>query len=166
MKNLLLSLLVSAFVADTGAAVFFIGFGPAEVGVRVGQPVGVSTVDVNVPVTNVGDSTPIVGVPPMFVGAYARQPFSIPLPVFTLTVDSSTPLNNGFETIPFTEISWVAATGDIPSGVFSGAPAQVILGPVIAAFVIIDTHTFSYANTALIASGTYTGTVTYTAAVP
>ena len=159
MKNLPLFLLLSTLVADTNAAVFFIGFGAAEIGMRVGQPVGVSTVDVNVPVTNVGDSTPIVG-------AYARQPFSIPFPVFTLTVDSSTALNNGFETIPFTEISWVAATGGIPSGVFAGTPAQVILGPIIAAFVVIDTHTFSYANTNLIASGTYTGTVTYTAAVP
>ncbi len=166
MKNLLLFLLVSALVADASAAVFFIGFGPAQIGVRVGQPAGVSTVDVNVPVTNVGDGTPIGGTPAMFVGAYARQPFSIPFKVFTLTVDSSTPLNNGFETIPFTEISWVAAAGDIPSGTFAGTPAQVILGPIVAAFVVIDTHTFSYANTNLIASGTYAGTVTYTAAVP
>ena len=166
MKNLLLFLLVSAFAADTHAVVFFIGFGAAQIGVRVGQPVGVSTVDVNVPVTNVSDGTPIGGVPAMFVGAYARQPFSVPFKVFTLTVDSSTPLNNGFETIPFTEISWVAAAGDIPSGVFAGTPAQVILGPIIAAFVVIDTYTFTYANNNLIASGTYTGTVTYTAAVP
>lgn len=166
MKSFCTIFILLAFVFEASAQIFYIGFGAPQIGIRVGQPTGVSTVDVNVPVNNIGDGTPIVGTPAVFVGAYARAPFSFPYPVFTMSVDSSLPLSNGSETIPFTEISWTSAAGDIPSGTFTGGNSQVILGPIIAAFVVTDTHTFEYANTDLIASGSYTGRVTYTAAVP
>lgn len=153
-------------INSASSNVSFIGFGaPAVVAVRVGQSAGVSTVDIDVPVTNVGDGTPVPGNPPIFVGAVARHPFTFPLPVFTLSVDSSVPLSNGVNSIPFNEISWRSAQGDIPSGTFNGSTSQVILGPVIAAFVVTDTHTFSYANSQIYSAGTYVGRVTYTAAV-
>jgi hypothetical protein len=107
----------------------------------------------------------VVGGPSVFVGALARHPFTFPFPVFTLSVDSSVPLTNGIDTIPLTEISWVATEGTIPSGTFNGTNSQVIFGPFIAAFIATDTHTFVYANNTVLSSGNYTGRVIYTAAV-
>ena len=154
--------------ADPAFAAFsFIGFGaPPVVGIRVGRAAGVSTVRVNVPANRVGDGSPVRGNPPIFVGAFARHPFTFPFPVFTLSVDSSIPLTNGVENIPFTEMSWTARDGDIPDGAYTGSTSQVILGPIIAAFVVTDRHRFSYANTQVVSAGIYTGRVTYTAAVP
>ena len=84
------------FAPLSHAAITFIGFGATPiVAVRVGQPAGISTVDVTVPGDQVGSGTPVVGTPPIFVGALAQAPFAFPFPVFTLSVDSSVPLTNG-----------------------------------------------------------------------
>ncbi len=149
------------------AAITFVGFAaPPDIAVRVGAPSGVSTVDFAVPAAGVGSGPPVTGTPGVFIGALARHPFTFPFPVFTLSVDSSVAMTNGTENINFNQISWTATEGDIPSGTFSGASAQVILGPLLAAFIVTDTHTFEYANSTVMAAGTYTGRVTYTAAIP
>ena len=163
--SVLFGLILVSVAAE--ATITFVGFGaPPVVAVRIGQPAGIATIDFNVPANAVGSGTPVAGTPSVFVGALARHPFAFPFPVFTLTVDSSTPMSNGAETINFTEIQWVSTEADIPSGSFNGSNGQVILGPIIAAFSVTDTHTFVYANSAVIAAGTYVGRVTYTAALP
>jgi hypothetical protein len=81
-----------------------------------------------------------------------------------LTADSSVPLNDGAgHTIPFTQISWVGAN-EVQSGTFTGASSQQIL--MTTSQVTQGTMSFSYANTVYVASGTYTGRVTYTLSSP
>lgn len=81
-----------------------------------------------------------------------------------LTADSSTPLTDGTNTIPFTEISWTAAD-DFSSGVFAGEVAQQI-DQFTGSGAHTGTYTFTYANSVLRPSGTYDGLVTYTLSSP
>lgn len=85
----------------------------------------------------------------------------------TLTVTSPANLTNANgDTIPFSEISWtVAAPGSsqpnvIAAGTFNGGTTT--LATVSANRYIENCHTFTFANTAVRAAGTYTGQVTYT----
>ena len=146
------------------------GWGPpAEVRIRVGVPAGVTTVTHNVPATQIGDGTPIEGAPAsVLIEASARRATARDgnRTRFIISVDSSTPLSNGTNTISFTNISWTALDGDIPSGKFNGSPAQVILDPTRARFLVRDWHTFYYNNTQVVPYGTYTGSVIYTVSVP
>lgn len=142
---------------------------PAEVRIRVGAATGITTVTHNVPATNVGDGTPVAGTPnSILIEASARRAsiFSALFTNFIVTADSSTPLSNGTDTIPFTSISWTAQDEDIPSGNFTGSPAQVILSPTRAIWRVRDWHTFYYNNTRIVPYGTYTGRITYTVSVP
>ncbi|HEY9143860.1 MAG: hypothetical protein CL625_03380 [Arenimonas sp.] len=82
-------------------------------------------------------------------------------------VGSGTGLSNGSEIIPWSQITGTAATGgatglDVP---VVGAAAITI--PASDGVVNrTDTWSFEYANDNLVAGGTYTGTVTYTATAP
>lgn len=89
----------------------------------------------------------------------------------TLTADVSAPLSNGADSIPFSKIRWTAsgnldgnAAQPIPSNSFGDA------SKVLASFPVNtwreSCHSFSYANDAVVASGTYQGTITYTLAAP
>ncbi len=164
---ILLTLMV---VPAVRAELVFIGWGAAaEIRLRVGAPVGVTTVSHDVPATNVGDGTPIVGAPnSVLIEVSARRAnfFQAIFTNFTLSVDSSIPMSSGSNSIPFTDISWTAQDGTIASGSFSGTPGQVILGPTLAIWQARDWHTFYYNNVRLVPSGVYTGRVTYTAAIP
>lgn len=89
----------------------------------------------------------------------------------TLRVTSPASLSNAAgDTIPFTQISWtVAAPGSnnpnvIPAGTFNGATQTLATVP--ANTYIENCHTFSYANSAIRAAGTYNGRVTYTLSSP
>jgi hypothetical protein len=89
----------------------------------------------------------------------------------TLSVTSPPSLTSaGGDTIPFSEIGWsVAAPGSptpnvIPSGSFSGA--QQTLATIAAGTYIENCHSFTYANGAVRAAGTYDGRVTYTLTSP
>jgi hypothetical protein len=89
----------------------------------------------------------------------------------TLSVTSPSSLTNaGGDTIPFSDISWsVAAPGSptpnvIPSGSFTGG--QQTLANVAANTYIENCHSFTYANSAVQAAGTYDGRVTYTLTSP
>ena len=153
------------------ADIIFIGWDAPvdEVRIRVGAATGITTVTHNVPVAQVGDGTPIEGTPAsVLIEASARRVTSRAAnrTYFIVSVDSSTPLSNGTNTISFTNISWTAQDGDIPSGNFNGSPAQVILEPTRARFLVRDWHTFYYNNTQIVPYGTYTGSITYTVSVP
>lgn len=73
-------------------------------------------------------------------------------------------------TIPFSQISWTSSgIGDtgaqpFPSGAFLGG-SQVI-GTIARNQWAESCHTFSYANSSIVAAGTYTGRVTYTLSTP
>ena len=140
-----------------------------EVRIRVGAPTGVTTVTHNVPATQIGDGTPIEGAPASVLieasARRARRPDANRTD-FIISVDSATPLSNGSNTISFTNISWTAQDEDIPSGNFTGSPAQVLLDPTRARWLVRDWHTFYYNNTQIVPSGTYAGSVTYTVSVP
>lgn len=89
----------------------------------------------------------------------------------TLRVTSPASLSNAAgDTIPFTQISWtVSAPGSnnpnvIPAGTFNGATQTLATVP--ANTYIENCHTFSYANSAIRAAGTYNGRVTYTLSSP
>ena len=89
----------------------------------------------------------------------------------TLTVVSPANLTSaGGDTIPFTQISWtVSAPGSgapnvIPAGTFNGG--TLTLATVPGNTYLENCHTFSYANSAVRAAGTYNGTVTYTLTAP
>jgi hypothetical protein len=74
------------------------------------------------------------------------------------------------DTIPFGQISWtVSAPGSgvpnvIPAGTFNGATQTLATIP--ANTYIENCHSFSYANSAVRAAGTYNGQVTYTVSSP
>lgn len=165
-----ITLIVFIFQPTAHAEIVFNFWGaPAEVRIRVGAATGITTVTHNVPATNVGDGTPVAGTPnSVLIEASARRAsiFSALFTNFIVTADSSTPLSNGTDTIPFTSISWTAQDEDIPSGNFTGSPAQTILSPTRAIWLVRDWHTFYYNNTQIVPYGTYTGRVTYTVSVP
>ena len=151
------------------AELVHVGFAPLdEVRIRVGAQTGVTTVTHNVPATQIGDGTPIEGAPAsVLIEASARQATPPnPKRTYIISVDSSTPLSNGTNTISFTNISWTSQDEDIPSGNFNGSPAQVLFGPHEYKELVRDWHTFYYNNTQIVPSGTYTGSVTYTVSVP
>lgn len=89
----------------------------------------------------------------------------------TLRVTSPTNLVNATgDTIPFTQISWTSSgNGDtgaqpFPAGAFTGGTQTI--GTIARNQWAESCHTFSYANSAMRASGTYTGRVTYTLTSP
>lgn len=89
----------------------------------------------------------------------------------TLRVTSPANLTNAAgDTIPFNQISWTvsapgsAAPNVIPAGTFNGATQTLATIP--ANTYIENCHTFSYANSAVRAAGTYNGRVTYTLTSP
>jgi hypothetical protein len=89
----------------------------------------------------------------------------------TLSVTSPASLTTaGGDSIPFSQIGWtVSAPGSpnpnvIPAGTFNGG--QQTLATVAANTYIENCHSFSYANSALPAAGTYNGRVTYTMTSP
>ncbi len=162
------------FIFQPIAHAYFTEAGTAsldEVRIRVGAQTGVTTVTHNVPATQIGDGTPIEGAPTsVIIEASARRASWGDRNLrFIISVDSSTPLSNGTNTISFTNISWTAEDGGnrgIPSGNFNGSPAQVLLVPTRARYLVTDYHTFYYNNTQIVPSGTYTGSVTYTVSMP
>jgi hypothetical protein len=84
----------------------------------------------------------------------------------TLTVNSAVPLlNSSGETLPFSQISWVSSDNSIPSGTFSTSAAQTLL-TMTTSRQYESCHTFQYANTGVVAAGTYRGRVTYTLSMP
>jgi hypothetical protein len=129
----------------------------------------ISEVAFSVPASQLGNGTVISGTPAINIEVEIRASAADPLTAF-LTVDSfSHPLTidapGSTARIPFSQISWTARDGDIPSGSFADSIDQPIVNfPSSQGYS--DVHTFNYANTLGLEAGTYTGRVIYTWAVP
>lgn len=107
----------------------------------------------------------------MYIGGFYRYSSNTAGTAATLTATAPANLVSADgDTIPFTQISWTSAgNGDtgaepFPAGAFTGA-AQT-LGTIARNRWSESCHTFSYANSAIRAAGTYTGRVTYTLTAP
>jgi hypothetical protein len=103
----------------------------------------------------------------VYVGGWARLPSGSGNAV--LTVSSPANLTSGGNAIPFSQISWTSTANgntspDIPAGTFNGG--TITLRNIAAGTWVENCHSFSYANTAVVAAGTYTGRVTYSLAMP
>jgi hypothetical protein len=103
----------------------------------------------------------------VYIGGWVRTPAGTGTGV--LSVTSPATLTSGTTTIPFSQISWTSTangntTPDIPAGAFNGGTQT--LRNIAAGNWVENCHTFSYANTNVVAAGTYTGRVTYTLALP
>lgn len=106
----------------------------------------------------------------VMVGAGYRRNGSAPA---TATLSVSTPPNltsAGGDTIPISQIRWTVSApgsgnpGVIPAGTFSGG--SQFLTTVPGNTYIENCHTFSYANSAIRAAGTYNARATYTLTAP
>ena len=107
----------------------------------------------------------------VYVGGFYRIPGTT---AATATLSVSTPigglLNASGDTIPFSQISWVSSgIGDtgaqvFPTGAFTGGTQT--LATLNRNTWNESCHAFSYANTNLVAAGTYTGRATYTLTAP
>jgi hypothetical protein len=107
----------------------------------------------------------------MIGASYRRSNFRDGPASATLRVSSPANLTNGNgETIPISQISWtVSAPGStlpdvISAGTFNGSTQTLATVP--ANRYIENCHTFSYANSAIRAAGTYNARVTYTLSSP
>ena len=104
--------------------------------------------------------------------AYYRNPGDPNRVYVTMTPTPATGLTNGVVSVPWTEISWTSSnTGGqgLPNGAFTGAPNQPFInfiGGIASARRREASLTYSYANSASVASGTYDGRVTFTATTP
>jgi hypothetical protein len=105
----------------------------------------------------------------VYVGGYFRLP-AASTTVAVLQVTTPASLVNGAFSIPFNQISWTStangnAAADIPAGTFLSG-GTLFLRNFGANTFVENCHTFTYANSAPVASGTYTGRATYTLTAP
>ena len=141
-----------------------------QLSIQVGKgKKNINEVAFSVPASQLGNGNVITAKPGIKITVKIRATGATSLPA-SLTVDSfSNPLETndpGSSTIPFSQISWTARRGDIPSGTFTGAINQPIVDFTSSKHKLDDVHTFSYANTLDLEAGTYTGRVIYTWAAP
>jgi len=149
----------------------------------------VNKVSVSVPAAQVGngtaqqmtsDSTQAVSFydnysfcnPPtqVYIGGFYRLPGNSGTATLSVTTSAANLTDAAGDTIPFSQISWTSSgNGDtgtevIPGGTFTGGTQT------LATFKVNtwneSCHTFSYANAASVAAGTYTGRATYTLSAP
>jgi hypothetical protein len=105
----------------------------------------------------------------VYIGGFFRLPGAAGTATLSVTTAANL-VNATGDTIPFSQISWASSgNGDagaesIPAGAFNGGTQT------LATFKVNtwneSCHTFSYANAASVASGTYTGRATYTMSAP
>jgi hypothetical protein len=108
----------------------------------------------------------------LYVGGFYRRPNTASGAGATLTAAVPANLSNGAGgTIPFSQVSWTSSgIGDtgaqpFPAGTFVGGSTQTI-GTIDRNQWAESCLTFSYANTAVVQGGTYSGTVVYTLSAP
>jgi hypothetical protein len=183
MRSGLLALLVSAAL-PAAAVTVAIGNGTQQLRLRVGATGGtISLVTFTVPAASAGNGTPIVGTTLASAGsaqgasfpacpannvrvwARARAPINNSRTA-TLQVNSSGSLTSGVNSIPFTDFDWITSSGpEIPSGAFSGAPAQVLMAFQNSREVGMCLQ-FRFLNNTVYPAGTYTGQLTYNISMP
>ena len=107
----------------------------------------------------------------LYIGGFYRFNNNTAGAAATLTATSPANLTSAAgDTIPFTQISWTSSgIGDsgaqpFPAGTFTGATQTI--GTIQRNQWAESCHTFSYANSAIRAAGTYNGRVTYTLTAP
>jgi hypothetical protein len=105
----------------------------------------------------------------VYVGGFYRLPTTNTTSA-VLQVTTPAGLTSGVNTIPFNQISWTStalgnAGADIPAGTFISG-GTLFLRNFAANSYVENCHTFSYANTAPVAAGTYDGRATYTLTAP
>jgi hypothetical protein len=135
-------------------------------GNSVAQPMTSNSTQANSPYDNFAVCQPTLG--QVYIGGYLRQPAGS-VGNAVLQVSTPTSLVSGADSIPFTQISWTStalgnAGADIPAGAFTGATQ--FLRNIATNTYVENCHTFSYANAAVQAAGTYTGRATYTLIAP
>jgi len=106
----------------------------------------------------------------VYIGGFYRRPGTTGNATLTVTTSAANLVDAAGDTIPFSQISWTSSgNGDtgtevIPGGTFTGGTQT------LATFTgntwNESCHTFSYANAASVAAGTYTGRATYTLSAP
>ena len=169
-------------VGDGGYSGTFIGNGTPQNNATVNR------ISVTVPAASLGSGTPLVmtssatqatshydgfafcNLPnEVYVGGFYRGTASSGSGLLTATVTQ--PLANASgDTIPFSQISWTSSgNGDtgaqpFPAGTFTGGTQTLASFPVNTWRE--SCHRFSYANSSVVAAGTYNGRVTYTLSVP
>lgn len=170
MRLLLLAGLL--FVSAAQAVTLILAKAPPqdEVYLQVGsEGAAVDTVSFDVTPASMLNNAQVAGQPPILIIARAR---SAPpgRSAATLTVDSSTPLTSGAESISFSQIGWTSSNpGEIAPGGFTGGTTQTIAE--------FQTHpgegeeiqaelSFYYLNQQPVGEGTYTGRVVYTLSMP
>jgi len=190
-----LLLLGGLVAAPASAWVLTLTPGPKQLFLMVGvgtpsaNNAAINTVSVSVPAASVGngaslamtsDSTqsasPYDGYPvcnppgQVYVGGSYRQP-NAGAGAASATLQVSTPaaLTNGIDTIPFAQIGWTSTangdtTADIPAGNFNGG--TLFLANFARNTFVENCFSYSYANSAVVAAGTFTGRAVFTLAVP
>jgi hypothetical protein len=121
----------------------------------------------NSPFDNFAVCSPTAG--QVYVGGFYRMPTTNTTSA-VLQVTTPAGLTSGVNTIPFNQISWTStalgnAGADIPAGTFISG-GTLFLRNFAANSYVENCHTFSYANTAPVAAGTYNGRATYTLTAP
>jgi hypothetical protein len=105
----------------------------------------------------------------VYIGGFFRLPGAAGTATLSVTTAANL-VNATGDTIPFSQISWTSSgNGDagaevIPAGAFNGGTQTLTTFKVNTWNE--SCHTFSYANAASVASGTYTGRATYTLSAP
>lgn len=105
----------------------------------------------------------------LYVGGFYRSTTNTGAATLTATSPANLVNANG-DRIPFSQISWTSSgNGDtgaqpFPAGTFNGATRTI--GSVARNQWAESCHTFRYANSNFVASGTYTGRVVYTLSTP
>lgn len=137
---------------------------PAVVGNATAQPMAG-----NGRVTSDWDNFGFCNAGQVYIGGFFRGNNSAGTASLTATAPAT--LSNGAgNTIPFSQISWISSgNGDtgaqpMPSGNFASTVQTLASFPVNRWQE--SCHLFSYANSAVVAAGTYTGTVVYTLSSP
>ena len=106
----------------------------------------------------------------VYIGGFFRLPGAAGTATLSVTTSAANLTNATGDTIPFSQISWTSSgIGDagaepIPAGTFTGGTQTLATFPVNTWRE--SCHTFSYANAANVAAGTYTGRATYTLSAP
>jgi len=107
----------------------------------------------------------------LYVGGFYRFNNNAAGAGATLSANSSSPLVNATgETIPMSQVRWTSSgNGDsgaqpFPAGTFTGGTQTI--GTIARNQWAESCMSFSYLNAAVVAAGTYTGTVTYTLTAP
>ncbi len=141
---------------------------PAAVGSGVPQPLTTNSTQANSPYDNYLVCTPASG--QVYIGGFFRLP-SASATTAVLQVTTPAGLTSGANTIPFNQISWTSTSlgnsgiADIPAGTFVNA-GTLFLRNFAANSYVENCHTFTYANTAAVAAGTYQGQAVYTLTAP